>query len=459
MGQRVSQTISSGSNISSIHRATSADQSRAFNSGATRQHDKAHPLGSFPHANVIESSFGFPIPGSAFVDSQSCSLMGIPAYTSNGATYFATADPPLRVAAHEATHLFQHAGATADVGLGPELHAETVATRVSRQEQVGRLFGRAGHTVVPDVRPFTLIKEAAQEADKWEAGEDLKVADDGNMAAGANIDPHNHDLWAQPSLVSTSNGILVAKKSVIRLKTVGDPLKGPAPDRSGNRTLTRVVPENQANGTSGDAMKIWCDCGRAGRDVMGAGEGTGKNNEQMTADYTKIDRPWYASIPILGRLLSWIFGGEKKEKKQTSASSPAGMKNEIFNEKLGGTGTEGMEKYEHMSPDDKKEFDKETGINRYAAPGVGQGFTMSSGGADLPGNTTWNFHWAGVVMVSGGDRVTLENYATGDPDAQNAEWDFGLYGPPSKTGQTFYDEHKATGQHGTSPTAMQVETR
>lgn len=112
-----------------------------------------------------------------------------------------------------------------------------------------------------------------------------------------------------------------------------------------------------------------------------------------------------------------------------------------------------------MSPEDKEKFDKDAGINKYAAPEVGEGFTMSTGGKDYPGNRTWNFHWAGVVMTSGCDRVTLENYAVGDPDVKNTEWEFQMYGPPSKKGQTFHEQHKATKQHGDAPTTMRVKPK
>ena len=60
-------------------------------------------------------------------------------------------------------------------------------------------------------------------------------------------------------------------------------------------------------------------------------------------------------------------------------------------------------------------------------------------------------------MVSGSDRMTLENYATGDPDDKNSDWDFQMYGPAARSGQTFYEQHQATEQHGKEPTAMQVK--
>jgi hypothetical protein len=53
--------------------------------------------------------------------------------------------------------------------------------------------------------------------------------------------------------------------------------------------------------------------------------------------------------------------------------------------------------------------------------------------------------------------VTLENFATGDPDEKNTEWDFQMYGSAAKAGQTFFEQHKATKQHGQEPTAMVVQ--
>jgi len=62
-------------------------------------------------------------------------------------------------------------------------------------------------------------------------------------------------------------------------------------------------------------------------------------------------------------------------------------------------------------------------------------------------------------MNSGNDRVTLENYSVSNPAVQNSDWEFQMYGSAAKAGQTFYEQHKATGQHGDAPTAMQVEKR
>jgi len=138
---------------------------------------------------------------------------------------------------------------------------------------------------------------------------------------------------------------------------------------------------------------------------------------------------------------------------------PKSMKQEIFNQRLGGTGEEGQKRYEAMSPVEKERFDKKTGINKYAAPETGEGFAMSTGGAPVPGmeTKTWNFHWAGVVTTSGPDRVTLDNYSVDDTSEKNADWNLQMFGPANKPGQTFYEQVKRLGNLGQDPTALRVE--
>ncbi len=82
-------------------------------------------------------------------------------------------------------------------------------------------------------------------------------------------------------------------------------------------------------------------------------------------------------------------------------------------------------------------------------------FHVSTGGPDKRnGKRTWNFHWAGVVMKSGGDTMTLENYSVSDYDKQNKSWAFQLYGV-GKKGQSMHEEHRdGHGQHGENPTTM-----
>jgi hypothetical protein len=105
-------------------------------------------------------------------------------------------------------------------------------------------------------------------------------------------------------------------------------------------------------------------------------------------------------------------------------------------------------------------FDQKTGSNRYANPAIGEAYTISSGGEDKPGKSTWNFHWAGVIFKSttGSDNITMENYAGN----ATSEWRLQMYGVSTKdnarAGQTFQEQHRdAHGQHGETPTTMSTE--
>jgi len=124
-----------------------------------------------------------------------------------------------------------------------------------------------------------------------------------------------------------------------------------------------------------------------------------------------------------------------------------------------------MNPYDTMSELEQETFDEKVGINRHADPGVGEAYTISSGGdpmkqPDGTPITTWNFHWGGVIMKSttGSDNLTLENYAGSKPTA----WVSQMYGVPTasdpRKGQTFQEQHRDDHrQHGESPTTLSTE--
>jgi hypothetical protein len=190
----------------------------------------------------------------------------------------------------------------------------------------------------------------------------------------------------------------------------------------------------------------------------------------MTAVYNKErEAGLFEKVGNLFSTGSWDSDLKVMEEMETKASNPQAMKTEILSSLLGGTGPEAVAKYEAMNDEDRLAFDAKAGINRAAAPEVGEGYTMASHGDSLPVANQrdrgfdkdgdgfvdqWNFHWAGVVGKSGGDTVSLENYASGDVDDQNTDWEHQMYG--SKDGQTFWDNHKDTKQHGESPFAFRV---
>lgn len=93
------------------------------------------------------------------------------------------------------------------------------------------------------------------------------------------------------------------------------------------------------------------------------------------------------------------------------------------------------------------------GVNQSAAPGVGDAYVIthiaetdererlrdvSTGRRFRP---RFPYHWAGVVAVSGTDRVTLENYARSTaPSHSDARWYFQMYGLGE--GQSFHEANR-----------------
>jgi hypothetical protein len=89
------------------------------------------------------------------------------------------------------------------------------------------------------------------------------------------------------------------------------------------------------------------------------------------------------------------------------------------------------------------------GQTAYATPAL-----IKDASAKLKDVGTWNFHWAGVIMKSGSDTMTLENYSVGDYTKENKDWVFQMYGV-GKKGQSFHEEHKDVHkQHGDAPTSL-----
>jgi hypothetical protein len=102
------------------------------------------------------------------------------------------------------------------------------------------------------------------------------------------------------------------------------------------------------------------------------------------------------------------------------------------------------------------------GINELATVGVGESYVISSlaGPEDRQGRirdiasnrlfqASWSYHFGGVVASSGGDVITLENYARGGDEpigpnpAADPRWYFQMYSQRNR-GQTFHEFHSAT---------------
>ena len=379
---------------------------------------------NFPHCAVISAATGQTIPGQAIYNPQECRRRQVPAYTEGLVTHFDSINPSVHVAAHEATHLIQHAGSSNDAGLGAEKHADAVANHVVSGRSARSLLGSRGSRVPSAYRPYTKFSAAEQTAlSQWDVGQEAKVGD-----AGRTLTAGMRTCYAEPSLIDSANKILKGRDSGIVLEKDSDTISGMAPDGSGLKTLTKLKePKN----------KYWTDCGRASREIQGP---TGQDSETRGV-YTDPNTK------------------KRRVTDSTSQYDPEVFRNEIYHKGgLGHDPASARTAYLNLTDAEKDAFDKKMGINRYAAPGVGESYTTrrdddlvaARDPATVPRGYGFNYHWGAVIMVAEPDRVTFENFAKQGTNynSQDTKWYFETFGPPSKPGQTFHDKNAGSGNPG-----------
>ena len=384
----------------------------------------APPEMAFPFASTIRGATGMAgFEFAATLDPDACAERGVSAFTDHDrATHFASNEPGLHVAAHEAIHQLQHAGRTRDANLGPEGHAHAVASAVTAGRAPGGLLGSRGAPVAPAVRDYTLMTAAEQVmASEWQAGGDALVGDQGRTVT---TKADKHACYADPALITEANAILRAKKSGVSIEPGGAGVSGMAPDGSGFKSTVKVAYKILSDE---DNEEFYADCGVSAREVMGE---------------TGTDTPPAA-----------VFTDAAGTRRETARSKdPADFRDEIYMRAgLGADRASAHTAYNNLTDDEKKAFDQKHGINRYAAPGVGEAFTRRRD--DQLGGSGYNFHWGAVIMVAGGDRVTFENFTKGRGYmAKDKDWYFSTYGPPSKPGQTWHERWQGVGGAGKGTT-------
>lgn len=336
-----------------------------------------------------------------------------------------------------------------------------------------------------------------------DAGNTWRVSDDEQAMLEISQNEGGQWLLATDTLVDAANTKLKAvgqNGSFIRLKAGkkttslgGRSLKQVLPtfvDASGAETFnTDMATANKPGGAdaTGDTQnwfKMYADCGRSSRVVMGslglapkALYSAGKKGKQTARAFNPeewTDQVYLQSMKafvkdpanrvhlktthLKERFLSYFYTGADKFVPKEPAN---GQEAKNFAGALDDAGQQAFAEYAK--------------INVAVNPEIGEGYTMATG-YDLPGFSgganAWNFHWAGVVMKAGADNITLENYAimfkpTGDPvkdaknqqrayDFTNTNWVFQMYGTV-KTGQSFHEEHLRSGTHGTQGTTLRVK--
>lgn len=362
---------------------------------------------AYPHQDTIAAAVGARVPGKAVLDPGGCRERNVPAFTDNLVTHFESENPSLHVAAHEAAHLLQHAGTTSDAGLGAERHAHRVADAVT-DGSAQHLIGREGSSVTPDVRDYTEVSDDEQaKTGHWKTGGTSIVGEAGRTVTSTES---SKSCYADPALIAEANAILKTKRSGVNLEPGAPGPVGMAPDGSGFKTTVKVDYKILSDDKN---EEYYADCGRAARETMGK---------------TGTDQKAHG-----------VYKDASGNKARTAASwDPEDYRNEIYVKGgLGMNGRDANAAYNALDATAKDAFDKKHGINKYAAPNIGEAFTRRRD--DSIGDEKFNFHWGGVIMVAGDDRVTFENYAKDkNYDRKDADWYFRQYG--TKSGQTFHEQ-------------------
>jgi hypothetical protein len=91
-------------------------------------------------------------------------------------------------------------------------------------------------------------------------------------------------------------------------------------------------------------------------------------------------------------------------------------------------------------------------VNEFAEPAVGRAFTNVNDESqklakEQAGDDVWNFHWAGIVLVSGREYASLENLSTENINELNTNWYFQIYGESSQSfhAESLGDPHATAG--------------
>jgi hypothetical protein len=364
------------------------------------------------------------------------------------------------VIAHEATHTVQQ-------GMS-ENRPRAIGAADTAHERAAEAHDARGTSPADTLQRYT---DGAKVS-----GQYARVSDHGRVVV-LGQDNYSQALYATDDIISEANTKLASSGdhgSYLRLTPTGDKLD------HGGKSLTKVAPvfkprgdaankdldtANQGKGPK-DTMSLWADCGRSSRTVMGSDKDAAphgayhddKGEHDTAAGYEPSkysDEIYLATIPpFLKNPANAAF--LKKDVHYHDTNTPANVIQPA-------DAKEARKQYWELGDDGRRAFDKFAHINTAANPHVGGGYTLNTE-YDMPGfkeqgAMTWNFHWAGVVMKDGTDNITLENYADGKGyDSVNVDWNFQMYGTVKK-GQTFYEQHLASGTHGNRGSAFEVEPK
>ena len=484
------------------------DRSSGINNGkAYQSHSNGSTQMPVGVRGKMERAFGQDFSG-VKIHSGSSSAVGLEAkaYTRGEEVHFAPGEyaPESKkgqeLLGHELAHVVQQRSGKVQpttqlkgVGVNTDQGLESEADRQGKAAAQGRQVRNTANTsnASADVIQGYFVKSYSKNTTTpgtWRQADDLSMV--------ARESAPQHELYAEKGKAEESNKKLEAVGSGIELVETSEQatfIEGRVKKPKRQATLTKVEPRNKLNNTEGDTMKLWADCGKSNSVVVGGSDrcalypDTEGGTKQVSGGHaTELKSNMFLEI-LKDRMENAEDEGEKKKiqevideanskdqgiqeayEKYTSETDDE-MRKVLYSEweQKMDEKAEILRKYYSKIPWEEREaIDKQFKINRYANPGVGQGYTMSSGGASHnlfrePGQPqiySWNFHWGGVVMESNDkkDKVVLENYATGDPAEKNTKWDLMMYGTQQES-ETFHKQHKDSKAHRMSPTTLTIE--
>jgi hypothetical protein len=323
----------------------------------------------------------------------------------------------------------------------------------------------------------TVVQKYAISTNKASKG--YRIADDYSVMTNS-----DHKLYAIKGKVDEANKILLAQKSKISLKKTNDFIRYYKNYQEVSR-LYKIEPTHEDK-KSGDNMELYSDCGESNAEVMGnhnrvavhkdlddLAKSTTSSGEGLDSEFKGSIKykgyPTEMKIEMIQKIIYYVTKKNDSELqkginnlyynvKPIHEEMEKNIKSQLFEEKIYDNDLRKVSDlyvawYNNIK---SKDTDEILGINEYANPSVGQGYTISTGGKNIVNKRSWNFHWAGVIMTSNDnkDKVILENYA--NTDKKNTDWNFQIHGTVKK-GQSFHEEHKDSNLHGDSPTTMVVQ--
>ena len=252
---------------------------------------------------------------------------------------------------------------------------------------------------------------------------------------------------------------------------------GPDPDNSKLKQINEGASADD-DGTTAAEFAMWADCGKTSRTVMGTDDaGPKPSARRKIGDTESVSAPSSAPKTYTDIYLLAMKPFMEVPENKVYLKSGVHYTRFLMWKSLVKPSTDAAAKnlYWALGEDGRKAFDKYTATNVAANPEIGGAYTMATE-RDMPGfktqGRTWNFHWAGVVAKDGSNNITLENYAVSygsDPDPVkhkklqikaynhvNRSYDFQMYGT-KKEGQTFHEEHLASGTHGNRASTFAVK--